>query len=244
MPEEQEQLKFWQKSWVMWVCLILFAPVGIVLCYLNRERHPKWKIICGIFLVLFLIGLASPKNNNTNTNTTTQTAQTAQTQDNKPVEKKEELAAKQETNNEKSTQKQEITLAMPICPRAGIGDSVENFKRAVPGRSTGDMTYDGKNGVGAVFVGDKVYQVTVLGRATVNGRHNDLSVKDYYPVDAVLVEDKGEDNDAAGSWRWWSLYHSDKLAESMPNSNGNFVIIQRLYDTGKVNFVISIGDSL
>lgn len=45
----------------MWLMLIFFCPVGIILCYVNRERHPHWKVICGVFLVLFVIGLMSPK---------------------------------------------------------------------------------------------------------------------------------------------------------------------------------------
>lgn len=57
---ENENLKFWQKSWVMWVCLLFLTPVGIILCYMNRERHTHWKVICGVFAVLVLVGIMLP----------------------------------------------------------------------------------------------------------------------------------------------------------------------------------------
>lgn len=86
MEEERQELKFWQKSWFMWLCLIFITPVGIVICYLNRDRHPRWKIICGIFLVLFVLGLAAQKND-TNTATTTTTTTQQKQEDVKKEEK-------------------------------------------------------------------------------------------------------------------------------------------------------------
>lgn len=97
MSEEQQELKFWQKSWFMWVCLIFFCPVGIVLCYLNRERHPRWKLICGVFAVLFVIGIAAPKNDNkTATTPTTQTTQQTQQKEAAPAPAKKEEPKKEE----------------------------------------------------------------------------------------------------------------------------------------------------
>ena len=122
MPEENEELKLWQKSWVMWVCLIFLAPVGIVLCYLNRERHPKWKLICGVFLVLFVIGMAAPKNN---TSTTTQTTQTAtQTQETKKVDtpQKQEVK-KEEPKKEEPQVPMEYKMALK---------SAEQYLRTMP----------------------------------------------------------------------------------------------------------------
>ena len=57
----EQQLQFWQKSWFMWLCLIFLTPIGIIICYINRERHPQWKAICGIFAVLLIIGVVLPK---------------------------------------------------------------------------------------------------------------------------------------------------------------------------------------
>lgn len=61
---ENENLKFWQKSWVMWACLLFLTPVGIILCYMNRERHTHWKVICGVFAVLVLAGIMLPDGDN------------------------------------------------------------------------------------------------------------------------------------------------------------------------------------
>lgn len=98
MAEEQQELKLWQKSWFMWLWLILFTPVGLVLCYLNRERHSRWKLICGVFAVLFIIGMAAPKNDTkTATQNTTQTTQTQQKAETPKAEPKKEEPKKEAT---------------------------------------------------------------------------------------------------------------------------------------------------
>ena len=55
------------ESWFMWVSLILFPPVGILLCYINKEKHPRWRLICGCFAIIFVVLSISmffhPKNN-------------------------------------------------------------------------------------------------------------------------------------------------------------------------------------
>ena len=61
---ENENLKFWQKSWVMWVCLLFLTPVGIILCYMNRERQTHWKVICGVFSFIVLVGIMLPDGDN------------------------------------------------------------------------------------------------------------------------------------------------------------------------------------
>lgn len=53
-------MKWYNKSWIMWVCLIFFTPMGLILLYTNRERHPKWKIIAGCSIAWFIIALSSP----------------------------------------------------------------------------------------------------------------------------------------------------------------------------------------
>ena len=98
MAEERQELKLWQKSWFMWLWLILFTPVGLVLCYLNRERHSRWKLICGVFAVLFIIGMAAPKNDTkTATQNTTQTTQTQQKAETPKAEPKKEEPKKEAT---------------------------------------------------------------------------------------------------------------------------------------------------
>lgn len=122
MSEEKEELKLWQKSWFMWLWLILFTPAGIILCYLNRERHPKWKIICGVFLVLFVIGMAAPKNN---TPKTTQTTQSTQTQEAKKVENTQKEEAK------KVEPKKEETPQVPMEYKMAL-KSAEQYLRTMP----------------------------------------------------------------------------------------------------------------
>lgn len=76
MSDEKEKLPFWQKGWLMWLCLVFVPPIGMILCYVNREKYPKWKYICGIGLVWFIICLAQPGTVKKDTQSTQQ-AQTA-----------------------------------------------------------------------------------------------------------------------------------------------------------------------
>ena len=101
MSENNSSLKWWQKSWVMWVCLILFMPVGIVLCYVNRERHPHWKVIMVVFGIMFLIGHIPT--NSDNISQPTQQTQVGQSRadDKTDQEKYEEWIAWQEAEKEK-----------------------------------------------------------------------------------------------------------------------------------------------
>lgn len=126
MAEDKEELKFWQKSWFMWVCLIFFAPVGIVLCYVNRERHPKWKIICGVFLVLFVIGMVAPKNNTTTTQTKP-TAQTAQTQEVKKTESTQSAQKQETTKTESKQEEQKVPMEYKMALK-----SAEQYLRTMP----------------------------------------------------------------------------------------------------------------
>ena len=75
----QDNLQFWQRSWFMWLCLFLFPPIGIIICYINRERHSKWKIICGVFAILFLVGFFVPKSERNSTQQASTNIETQQT---------------------------------------------------------------------------------------------------------------------------------------------------------------------
>ena len=89
--ETREKLSFWQKGWLMWLCLVFLPPVGMILCYLNRDRYPKWKIICGVFALWFVYILVQP--NNKQQPPTNQTAQTQQIEQ-KTEQQKQEAPAK------------------------------------------------------------------------------------------------------------------------------------------------------
>lgn len=55
-----EKTKWYQKSWLMWLALIFFPPLGLALLFFNHDRHTRWKIIA-VFGILWLFILAIPK---------------------------------------------------------------------------------------------------------------------------------------------------------------------------------------
>lgn len=55
-----EKVKWYKKSWCMWLALFFFPPLGLALLFYNRDRHTRWKIIA-VFGVLWLFILMMPK---------------------------------------------------------------------------------------------------------------------------------------------------------------------------------------
>lgn len=49
-----EKVKWYQKSWLMWLALIFFPLLGLVLLFFNRDRHTRWKIIAAVGVVWML----------------------------------------------------------------------------------------------------------------------------------------------------------------------------------------------
>lgn len=100
VPYKQEE-KFWQKSWVMWVCLFLLPPVGIFLCYINRDRHSQWKIICGVFAFIFILGLITPKTDKAKSDTPSSVTQEQQTKASEDAAEKERIKAEKKAEKER-----------------------------------------------------------------------------------------------------------------------------------------------
>lgn len=123
---ESENLRFWQKSWFMWLCLLFFTPVGIVLCYLNRERHPKWKLICGIFLILFVIGVAAPRKEPSVVTTQQVTQQTEQKQEENKQKTKDDNATQEQKNALRKAQSYSKTMHMS---KEGIYNQLVQFEK-------------------------------------------------------------------------------------------------------------------
>lgn len=49
-------MKFYQKNWFIWLSLILFAPLGIILLWVQKKYKPASRVILTIiFSILFII---------------------------------------------------------------------------------------------------------------------------------------------------------------------------------------------
>lgn len=92
MADGQENVKFWQKGWVMWISLLFIPPVGMILCYLNRDKYPKWQYICGIAFIWFIIGVMAP--GKTTKSPQPPVVETQQQKQTKAVEKKDAIQPK------------------------------------------------------------------------------------------------------------------------------------------------------
>lgn len=111
-----EEVKWHQKSWLMWICLILIPPIGLLLLFLSRERHSKWKFIAAFGLLwCFLVyagGNGTSKNDESPSPAkVTQNSQTVSKDDNKQEVKKETRQEKpKETKQEKQVEYVEVDI--------------------------------------------------------------------------------------------------------------------------------------
>lgn len=74
-------MKFYQKSWFIWLSLIFFAPLGIILLWTQKKYKPVPRVILSVFFLVFFICVIAiggsdepaPSNvaNNTSSNVTT-----------------------------------------------------------------------------------------------------------------------------------------------------------------------------
>lgn len=79
--------KWYEKSWLMWFCLIFLWPLGFWILYKKRDQYPQWKKIAGITLVI-CIGLNITSMNSTRTEPTAkQSVEQAAQKANAEVEK-------------------------------------------------------------------------------------------------------------------------------------------------------------
>ena len=102
MADEEVKVKWYQKSWLMWVCLVLFPPIGLILLFLSRERHPRWKVIAAVGLVWCFIAYSSGHNSNKENPAPAQQAsqsESAQKQDSKAAEKPSKDNKKEQSTN-------------------------------------------------------------------------------------------------------------------------------------------------
>jgi len=55
---ENERKRFYQKDWFLWLCLILFPPLGLILLWaVHKEKKRKTKIILSVVFVIWFIFL-------------------------------------------------------------------------------------------------------------------------------------------------------------------------------------------
>lgn len=48
-------MKFYQKSWFIWLSLIFFAPLGIILLWTQKKYKPVPRVILSVFFLVFFI---------------------------------------------------------------------------------------------------------------------------------------------------------------------------------------------
>lgn len=147
------------ERWFMWVWLFLFPPVGMFLCFINREKHPKWKIICGVFGIIFiLLGSASlfaPKHS-TEPATTTKLEQ----EQKKPATLAEQQAAfdefyKQSNAIDTEFNKKWHDIYVPTVEGMGNG-SVNQYQAYNAFIKLKDMAYDYSRKMKNIKISDKI----------------------------------------------------------------------------------------
>ncbi len=106
-------MKFYQKSWFIWLSLIFFAPLGIILLWTQKKYKPVPRVILSVFFLVFFICVIAiggsdepaPSNVANNTSSNVTTSQETKTPNNETQPKKEE----EQTNDTEKTAVAEVT---------------------------------------------------------------------------------------------------------------------------------------
>ena len=111
-----EKKKFYQKKWFLWLCLILFPPVGIILLWtVHKTMKKKTKVILSVVFALWFIVLmvaGSGDSSDTSTNIGNDTPQTEQGEDvvseeETDTEGREDSTLESEIEGQEETKEQE-----------------------------------------------------------------------------------------------------------------------------------------
>ncbi|NEZ47779.1 MerC domain-containing protein, partial [Clostridium niameyense] len=93
--ENKDTIKFYNKTWFMWLTLIFVAPVGIFLMWKNKRYHKIVRVaLSGFFGLIFCILAFAPRENANQVNSTKvqhSTKQKAVNDKKEPVKTKEEI---------------------------------------------------------------------------------------------------------------------------------------------------------
>lgn len=124
-------MKFYQKTWFIWLSLILFAPLGIILLWTQKKYKPVVRVILSFVFLIFFIAIL-PKGNNTN-----QTA--SNTTD--AIQSTTQLTS--QSTSQPTSQATSVTEATETTKQKETKPQIE-FKNVIFGHSLGVTTVNGE----------------------------------------------------------------------------------------------------
>jgi len=107
----KNKVKFYNKSWFMWLTLIFFSPVGIFFMWKNKKFTKRTrKVLTAVFAVWFLIVFASSNGSNSNKDVSV----------NKKTEATKKTAKKSENDNKKEEAKKSEEKKVASAAETGV----------------------------------------------------------------------------------------------------------------------------
>jgi lysyl-tRNA synthetase class II len=105
-------MKFYQKTWFIWLMLIFLAPVGIILLWVQKKYRPTTRVILSIvFLIFFIIIL--PKGNSDKQVVSSTEINTSSSESTSQAEKLSTTTQSQKAEEPVTTDTQETTQQKP-----------------------------------------------------------------------------------------------------------------------------------
>ena len=108
--ENKDAVKFYNKTWFMWVTLIFVAPVGIFLMWKNKRYDKPARIALSLVFALIFIIAVAPKEDNKQVTSTTKVENA--TKQEVVEDKKEPVKTKEEIQKEENEKKAEAAAAL------------------------------------------------------------------------------------------------------------------------------------
>lgn len=105
-------MKFYQKTWFIWLMLIFIAPVGIILLWTQKKYKPATRVILSIVFLIFFI-LVLPKGDSDKQVVSSTEINTSSSESTSQAEKLSTTTQSQKAEEPSTTDTQETTQQKP-----------------------------------------------------------------------------------------------------------------------------------
>lgn len=187
---EQENKKFYQKTWVMWLTLILFWPVGVFLLWKYSTYTKKTKcILTAVLGAIVVMGFSGNKDTTTYKDTTTASSQ---------VSTKDKTANKETTSSSQSSNKEN---KKPAAPEFTINvDGIGKVKGGVSSNvGLAVIGVEERNSLGDEFFNEQAQGKFVIVKIAVTNNQKDAVTIDSSSFNLIDEQEREFDVSVEGS---------------------------------------------
>lgn len=213
----EQKEKFYKKQWFMWLCLILFPPIGIALVWLvHKELSVKKRIIFSVISALWLVYCLARPNEEVSSDQNITTDSTTITTKNST-----------ESNSKEYTYDALQQLYLSLSPDMTYTQALEYIKST-------QLPYSEEK-----YNGSRMIQVSFTEGNTAQSYKKESG--DYLELSFEYPKDENSGNDVLSKYTFGTLVYvpSDSSLTLISHNSGSYFSISQ-----KGNYITSLGKTI